>query len=142
MKCLCNVIFNSPCAQVLSTKNHSLEGIVVRLQLCKNPDVPHDIKFFTMKLLFLITALGEEVTPQLKSELVMYLTDILDLILKEAGGTAGDEKRTVSSDMKITVSVSTLLVSTFGRILFVSFMLEIVVLNLFSLVALQNVVNI
>jgi hypothetical protein len=121
---------------VLSTKYHSLEGIVVRLQACKNPDVPHDIKFFTMKLLFLITALGEEVTPQLKSELVMYLTDILDLILKEAGCTAGDEKRTVSSDMKITVSVSTLLVSVFGRILFVSFMLEIVVLNLFSLVAL------
>jgi len=136
MKCLCNIIFNSPCAQVLSTKNHSLEGIVVRLQACKNPDVPYDIKFFAMKLLFLITALGEEVTPQLKSELVMYLTDILDLILKEAGGTAGDEKRTVSSDMKITVSVSTLLVSMFGRILFVSFMLEIVVLNLFNLVAL------
>lgn len=104
MKCLCNIIFNSPCAQMLSTKNHSLEGIVVRLQACKNPDVPHDVKFFTMKMLFLITALGEEVTPQLKSELVMYLTDTLDLILKEAGGAADDEKRTVSSDMKITVS--------------------------------------
>jgi len=57
-----------------------------------------------MKMLFLITALGEEVMPELKSELVMYLTDTLDLILKEAG----DGKRTVSSDMKITVSVSTL----------------------------------
>jgi hypothetical protein len=89
-----------------------------------------------MKMLFLITALGEEVTPQLKSELVMYLTDTLDLILKEAGGAAGDEKRTVSSDMKITVSVSTLLVSMFGRILCVSFMLEMAVLNRFSLVLL------
>jgi hypothetical protein len=136
MKCLCNVIFNSPFAQVLSTKNHSLEGIVVRLHACNDPDIPHDFKFFTMKLLFLITALGEEVTPQLKSELVMYLTDILDLILKEAGGAADDEKRTVPSDMKITVSVSTMLMSTFGRILFVIFMLEIVVLNLFSLVLL------
>ena len=134
MKCLCNLIFNSPCAQVLSTKNHSLEGIVVRLQACKNPDVPHDVKFFTMKMLFLITALGEEVTPQLNSDLVMYLTDTLDLILKEAGGTASDEKRTESSDMKITISVSTLLVSTFGRILCVSFILEITVLNQFSLV--------
>lgn len=107
---------------------------MVRLQACKNPDVPHDVKFFTMKMLFLITALGEEVTPQLNSDLVMYLTDTLDLILKEAGGTASDEKRTESSDMKITISVSTLLVSTFGRILCVSFILEITVLNQFSLV--------
>lgn len=114
MKCLCNITFNSPCAQVLSTKNHSLEGIVVRLQACKSPDIPHDIKFFTMKMLFLITALGGEVTPQLKSELVMYLTDTLDLILKEAGGAVGDEKRAVSSDIKITVSVSTLLMFTCG----------------------------
>jgi Guanine nucleotide exchange factor synembryn. len=111
MKCLCNIIFNSPCAQVLSTKNHSLEGIVVRLQAYKNPDIPHDTKFFTMKMLFLITALGGEVTPQLKSELVMYLTDTLDFILKEAGGAVGDKKRAVSSDIKITVSVSTLLMS-------------------------------
>jgi hypothetical protein len=117
MKCLCNIIFNSPCAQALSTKNHSLEGIVVRLQACKNPDIPHDIKFFTMKMLFLITALGDEVTPQLKSELVMHLTDTLDLILKEAGGMSGDEKRAVSSDVKTTVSVSMLLVFRFGRIL-------------------------
>jgi hypothetical protein len=89
-----------------------------------------------MKMLFLITALGKEVTPQVKSELVVYLTDALDIILKEAGGTAGDGKRTVSSDVKITVSVSTLLVSTFGRILCVSFMLETEVLNLFSVVLL------
>jgi hypothetical protein len=89
-----------------------------------------------MKMLFLITALGGEVTPQLQSELVLYLTDTLDLILKEAGGKAGDEKRPVSSDMNITISVSKLLMSTFGRILCVSFMLEVAVLNLFSLVSL------
>jgi uncharacterized membrane protein YagU involved in acid resistance len=80
-----------------------------------------------MRLLFLITALGEEVTPQLKRELVMYLTDTLDIILKEAGGTVGDEKRAVSSDMKITVSVSMLHVSTFSQILCVSFTLAVAV---------------
>jgi hypothetical protein len=108
MKCLCNIISNSSCAQALSTKNHSLEAIVVWLQACKNLDIPYDIKFFTMKLLFLITALGEEVTPQLKSELVMRLTDTLDLILKEAGGAAGDEKRAVSSDVLVCCSCSAL----------------------------------
>lgn len=132
MKCLSNIIFNCPCAQVLSTKTRSLEGIVVRLQACKNPDVPHDIKVITMKILFLITARGEDVAPQLKSELMMYLIDILDIILKEAGETVGDEKRAVSSDMKITVSVSMLHVPTFGQILCVSFTLAVAVLNLFS----------
>jgi hypothetical protein len=85
-----------------------------------------------MKILFLITARGEDVAPQLKSELMMYLIDILDIILKEAGETVGDEKRAVSSDMKITVSVSMLHVPTFGQILCVSFTLAVAVLNLFS----------
>jgi hypothetical protein len=93
-----------------------------------------------MKILFLITALGEEVTPQLKSELVMYLSDSLDLILQEAEGTAGDEKRAVSSYVKITLSVSTLLVSALGQILCVSFMLEIAVLNLFSFIFITKIV--
>lgn len=112
MKCLCNIIFNSPRAQVLVSKNHSLEGIVKQLQTYKDPELPHDIKFFSMKMLFLITALCEGVTPELKNELLMYLIDVLDLILKEVGGMRGDEKGAASSDTKITMSVSTLLMYT------------------------------
>lgn len=104
MKCLCNIIFNSSHAQVLISKNYSLEGVVKKLQTYKNPELPHDIKFFGMKMLFLITALCEGVTPELKNELLMYLIDILDLILKEVGGMRGDEKGAASSDMKSTIS--------------------------------------
>lgn len=114
MKCLCNIIFNSSCAQVLSSKNNSIEGVVMRLRTYKNPELPHEIKFFNVKILFLITALREEVTPQLRSELLMYLTDALDLILKEVEGEEhGDKGGATSSDIKITLSVSTLLMLKF-----------------------------
>jgi hypothetical protein len=61
-----------------------------------------------MKMLFLITALCEGVTPQLKNELLVYLTDVLDLILKEVGGKRGDQNGAASSDLKIIIPVSTL----------------------------------
>jgi hypothetical protein len=112
MKCLCNIIFNSPRAQELISKNHSLEGIVKELQTYKDPELPHDIKFFSMKMLFLITALCEGVTPELKNELLLYLIDILDLILKEVGGMRGDDIGAASTDTKITMPVSMLLMYT------------------------------
>lgn len=118
MKCLCNIIFNSPHAQALISKNHSLEGILKRLQTYKDPELPHDIKFFSVKMLFLITALCEGVTPELRNELLMYLIDVLDLILKEVGWIRGDEKGAASSDTKITMSVSTLLMYTMAFFLF------------------------
>jgi hypothetical protein len=86
----------------------------MRLRTYKNPELPHEIKFFNVKILFLITALREEVTPQLRSELLMYLTDALDLILKEVEGEEhGDKGGATSSDIKITLSVSTLLMLKF-----------------------------
>lgn len=109
MKCLCNIIFNSPRAQALISKNRSLGDIVKQLQTYKDPELPQDIKFFSMKMLFLITALCEGVTPEMKNKLLMYLKDILDLILKEVGGMRGDKKGDASSDMKIIMSVSTVL---------------------------------
>jgi hypothetical protein len=85
-----------------------LEGVVKRLQTYRDPELPHDVKFFSMKVLFLITALCEGITPQLKNELLVYLTDILHLILKEVGGMRGDQNGAASSDVKITLPVSTL----------------------------------
>ena len=105
LKCLCNMIFNSTCAQALCAKNHSIEGIVIRLRTYRDPELPHEIKVFDMKMLFVITALCAEVRPVLKNELhgLTYLMETLDLILKEA---AGDERGATCSDMPITLSVS------------------------------------
>ncbi|KAG8230759.1 hypothetical protein J437_LFUL009819 [Ladona fulva] len=56
-KCLCNLIFNSTSARTICSKNHSVEGVVMRLRTYRDPELPHEIKFFDMKMLFLITAL-------------------------------------------------------------------------------------
>ncbi|KAJ9585217.1 hypothetical protein L9F63_002980, partial [Diploptera punctata] len=107
LKCLCNLIFNSSVAQALSAKNHSIEGIVMRLRTYRDPELPHDIKVFDMKMLFLITALCAEVRPVLKNELhgITYLMETLDLILKEAAGDDhGDMRGATCSDMPITLS--------------------------------------
>lgn len=107
LKCLCNMIFNSTCAQALSAKNHSIEGIVMRLRTYRDPEIPHEIKVFDMKMLFLITALCAEVRPVLKNELhgLTYLMETLDLILKEAAGDDhGDMRGATSSDISITLS--------------------------------------
>jgi hypothetical protein len=80
----------------------------MRLRTYRDPELPHDIKFFNMKMLFLITALCGEVTSQLKSELLMHLLDTLDLILKDVGQKEHADKRgAASSDEKSTLSVST-----------------------------------
>ncbi|PSN53608.1 Synembryn-A [Blattella germanica] len=88
LKCLCNIIYNSPHAQTLSARNHSIEGIVMRLRTYRDPELPQEIKLFDMKMLFLITALRADVRPTLRSEMhgLTYLMETLDLILKEASG--------------------------------------------------------
>ncbi|KAG8230760.1 hypothetical protein J437_LFUL009820, partial [Ladona fulva] len=91
-KCLCNLIFNSTSARTICSKNHSVEGVVMRLRTYRDPELPHEIKFFDMKMLFLITALCADVRPRLKEELhgLTYLMETLDLIIKEALGIAHD----------------------------------------------------
>ncbi|XP_046395436.1 synembryn-A [Ischnura elegans] len=95
-KCLCNLIFNSTTAQKVCATNHAVEGVVMRLRTYRDPDLPHDIKYFDMKMLFLITALCADVRPHLKEELhgLTYLMETLDLIVKEAVGTGHDSAST------------------------------------------------
>jgi hypothetical protein len=42
------------------SKSHTLEGIIMRLRMYRDPGVHPFIKLFDMKLLFLITALAPE----------------------------------------------------------------------------------
>ncbi|XP_064634393.1 synembryn-A-like isoform X1 [Lineus longissimus] len=84
-KSLCNIIYNSPVAQRICTKNGCIEGIVQRLKTYKDPDLDADVKYFDMKILFLLTALCAEIRPVLRFELhgFTYLIEVLDLCLKE-----------------------------------------------------------
>ncbi|KAL4224805.1 Synembryn-B [Mactra antiquata] len=85
-KCLCNLIFNSVQAQAACSKNGCVEGIVQRLKTYKDPELKFDIKFFDMRLLFLLTALCADTRPKIRFELhgFTYLIEVIDLILRDA----------------------------------------------------------
>ncbi|KAG8176562.1 hypothetical protein JTE90_010773 [Oedothorax gibbosus] len=85
-KCLCNLIYNSKFVQGSCCNNGCIEGILLRLRTYKDPDFPHDVKFFDMRMLFLLTALCAEIRPKVRSELhgLIYLMEVLDLILKDS----------------------------------------------------------
>jgi len=85
-KCLCNIVFNSTVAQRICSTNGCVEGIVQRLKTYKDPDLIHDVKFFDMRLLFLLTALVTDVRPRLRHDLhgFTYLIEVLDLSLRDS----------------------------------------------------------
>lgn len=90
-KTLCNLIFNSPVVQRICSTNGCIEGVMLRLKLYSSPSLPHDVKYFDMRMLFLLTALCADIRPRLRSEQhgVTYLREALDLVLKgneERGG--------------------------------------------------------
>ncbi|XP_054713021.1 synembryn-A-like [Uloborus diversus] len=84
-KCLCNLIFNSSFVQKTCCNNGCIEGIMLRLRTYKDPDLPNDVKFFDMRMLFLLTALCAEIRPKVRTQLhgLTYLMEVLDLILKD-----------------------------------------------------------
>lgn len=86
LKCLCNLVFNSQLAQRICSKNGCVEGIIQRLKTYKDPTLPHEIKFFDMRLLSLLTALCEETRPKVRYELhgFTYLMEVVDLSVNEA----------------------------------------------------------
>jgi hypothetical protein len=97
-KCLCNIIFNSIDAQRICSFNGCIEGIVQRLKTYKDPSLVHEIKFFDMRMLFLLTALSNDVRPRLRQELhgFTYLIEVLDLSLRSA-----DEAQRPLSDQEV-----------------------------------------
>lgn len=79
---------------------------VTNLLVFSDPEVPRDVKYFDMRLLFIITALCAEIRPKLQNELHggTYLIEILDLILKEAAVDLSNSASTTND--KVTLSVS------------------------------------
>lgn len=86
LKILCNLVFQSPKCQELCLKNSAVEGILKRLRMYKDHHVDFDIKFYDMKLLFLITALTPNVRTKVRDDYhgLVYLVETLDLMMKNA----------------------------------------------------------
>lgn len=89
LKCLCNLVLSSPVAQVLAAEAGLVVRLAERVGLYRQSSFPHDVQFFDLRLLFLLTALRADVRQQLFQELqgVHLLTEALELTL---GMTPGE----------------------------------------------------
>ncbi|XP_053418090.1 synembryn-A isoform X2 [Nycticebus coucang] len=83
LKCLCNLVLSSPVAQLRAAEAHLVVKLAERVGLYREQSFPHDVQFFDLRLLFLLTALRTDVRQQLFQELdgVRLLTDTLELTL-------------------------------------------------------------
>lgn len=83
LKCLCNLVLSSPTAQMLAAEARLVVRLAERVGLYRKRSYPHEVQFFDLRLLFLLTALRTDVRQQLFQELhgVRLLTDALELTL-------------------------------------------------------------
>uniref|UniRef100_A0A672PLW1 Synembryn n=1 Tax=Sinocyclocheilus grahami TaxID=75366 RepID=A0A672PLW1_SINGR len=83
LKCLCNIVFNSEVAQEAGAELQLIVGLAERLKQCREPQWNHYVRFFDLRLTFLITALRVDVRAQLACELrgVSLLSEALDATL-------------------------------------------------------------
>ncbi|RXM33386.1 Synembryn-B [Acipenser ruthenus] len=83
LKCLCNVIFNSVAAQQLSAELSFPSGLCARLRMYTGQGLSHEVALFSLRLLFLLSALRTDVRSCLRQELkaVGLLIEILEHIL-------------------------------------------------------------
>ena len=84
LKCLCNLVYNNHVIQRMCCHNSTLDGIMLRMKMYKDPQLPSEVKYFDMRLLFLLTALCPDVRPRVRNEYhgLIYLMEAIDLIVK------------------------------------------------------------
>lgn len=78
LKCLCNVVYNSPAAQQVSVEVQLVHGLCTSLQAARTWH--HEVGLFTLRLLFLLSALRPDVRGGLRREwnAVRLLTEVLE----------------------------------------------------------------
>ncbi|KAL8222015.1 UNVERIFIED_CONTAM: Synembryn-B, partial [Gekko kuhli] len=69
LKCLCNIVFNSPVAQKLSLDLNLAAMLCNLLKKCKDQQFVEDIKCFDLRLLFLLSLLHTDIRSQLRYDL-------------------------------------------------------------------------
>ncbi|PWA19923.1 synembryn-A [Gambusia affinis] len=69
LKSICNILFHSQTAQVIAADLHFIDGVAERLKQCNHPTWNQEVRFFDLRLTFLLTALRLDVRAQLAQEL-------------------------------------------------------------------------
>lgn len=84
LKCLSNLVFNNSVIQRMCCHNSTLDGIMLRMKMYKDPQLPSEVKYFDMRLLFLLTAFCPDIRPRVRNEYhgLIYLMEAIDLIVK------------------------------------------------------------
>ncbi|XP_070568452.1 chaperone Ric-8A-like isoform X1 [Ptychodera flava] len=98
-KCLCNLVYNSSQVQKLCSSSMCIDAILRRMTSYKDPKINQQIKFFDMRMLFLLTALCPETRNQFKQTLssLRLLVDALDATV-HGDGVANDNITETESD--------------------------------------------
>lgn len=61
LKCLCNIVYNCKTAQEVCCNNKTVNCIILRLRTYFEQNIPYIIKYFDIKLLFLLTAFNKDI---------------------------------------------------------------------------------
>ncbi|XP_060530582.1 synembryn-A [Cylas formicarius] len=111
-KVLWNVLFNSREQVEATVTNSLLEKLVNRIKTYDKAPVPDSIKFYDMKIIFLISALSINVRQKLEDELNGFICflNVLRVILREAAENLAqsDLLPAILDDQKAEISCETL----------------------------------
>lgn len=103
LKCLCNIAFNSEVARALCAHTSIAQGLIARLRVYKDIPYKDEIMLFDMKLLFILTALRQDIKMKIKEELhgMDYMICGLKELLVEASSQEMDEATASASNIAI-----------------------------------------
>ncbi|KAM4619196.1 chaperone Ric-8A [Polymixia lowei] len=69
LKSLCNILLHNETGQVVAAELQLMKGVAERLKQCHDPTWNHEVRFFDLRLTFLLTALRVDIRAQLAQEL-------------------------------------------------------------------------
>lgn len=83
-KCLCNLLCLSADVRRACAENSCLPGIMCRLRMHPDPNLPNEVKLFDMRMLFFLTCHMPNVRTRVRTEFhgLIYLMETIDLMLK------------------------------------------------------------
>ncbi|GAA6221212.1 synembryn-A isoform X2 [Lates japonicus] len=83
LKSICNILLHNETGQVVAADLQLIKGVAERLKQCHDPTWNHEVRFFDLRLTFLLTALRVDIRAQLAQELhgISLLGNQLDATL-------------------------------------------------------------
>ncbi|XP_037870766.1 synembryn [Bombyx mori] len=92
MKCLCNITFNSELARNVCVNTRIAHGLITRMKICKHIPYKKELMQYDMKLIFILTALIENIRLKFRHEDgAMHMINYLNEIYSESLQPSSDE---------------------------------------------------